>query len=93
MNINLNWSAPEYAIWFGSGFAAYYLRYGNQWQGNEIRLAYNVFFGILNLIGWCIEWVWFNTNWSAIIAVISAVVAVGCFLWICHLPPFRRRFF
>lgn len=58
MNINLNWSAPEYAIWFGSGFAAYYLRYGNQWQGNEIRLCYNVFFGILNLIGWCIEWVW-----------------------------------
>ena len=84
MKANLNWSAPEYLIWFGCGFAAYYLRYGNQWQGNEVRLIYNVLFGTLNLIGWCLEWL-VSVYPFTLVETLGALVIVGMIVFFAWL--------
>lgn len=79
------------AAYLACGFAAYYLRYGNSWQGNEIRLAYNVLFGTLNLLAWCIGELFMIA--APIIIPLSmifgAMAAIIFFLWMCRLPPFR----
>lgn len=90
-NFDIDFGGPKYVVWFGCGFAAYYLRYGNQWQGNEVRFIYNVLFGALNLIGWCLEWLGSvypftlqqSIGWLACLALVTG------FLWLCRLPPFQ----
>lgn len=90
MKSNYRWAGP--VEHFACGFLAYYLRYGNQWQDNEIRLAYNVLFGTFNLIGWCLEWVWFNAPLAQGMIVLGALTIIVGFFWIFGIPPLRRRF-
>ncbi len=78
-------------LYLACGFAAYYLRYGNEWRGNEIRLAYNVLFGSLNLIGWCFEWL-FAAGQQVFIPIsilFGALGAIFFFLWLARLGPWK----
>ncbi len=89
MKLDISATGPTY---FACGGLAYYLRYGNDWQGNELRLVYNVLFGTLNLIGWCLEWLWpygAQFFWALVFGA-GIITAILLFLWTCHLPPFQR---